>query len=88
MSLLNCPSIIDSNGVHKPVCKLVAVYLYGCYCSSLKRWHFNASVECFNEAGHILLGIWAIVVLMFCALFIPFVGAVSKRLLQVSKITL
>ena len=49
----------------------------------LQRWYFNATIECFNEAGHIVLGIWAIFVLIFCLLLVPFVGIVSKRVLKV-----
>lgn len=50
------------------------------------RWYFNATIECFNDTGHIILGLWAVLVLIFCFLLIPFVGIVSKRVLQVSKI--
>ena len=50
----------------------------------LQRWYFNATIECFNNTGHIILGLWAIMVLLICFLFVPFVGIVSKEVLQVS----
>ena len=52
----------------------------------LQRWYFNATIECFNDTGHIILGLWAIMVLIFCLLLVPFVGIVSKRVLKVSGI--
>ena len=94
MNVLNCPSVSDPNGVYKPVCHYMSLLAVAIYCSyvlvlvhySLQRWYFNATIKCFNDTGHIILGLWAILVLIFCFLLVPFVAIASKGVLQVSGI--
>ena len=91
MNVLNCPSVSDYNGVYKLVCHYISLLtLYTAVTILvrylLQRWYFNATIECFNDTGHIFLGLWAIIVLIFCFLLVPSVAIASTGVLKVSSI--
>ena len=91
MNVLNCPSVGDHNGMYKLVCHYISLLTVYTAITILvhyllQRWYFNATIECFNDTGHTILGLWAIMVLIFCLLLVPFVGIVSKGVLKVSGI--
>ena len=51
----------------------------------IQRWYVNGNVECFS-GGHIILGVLAIVVLIFCILLIPLVFVYAKGYVEVAII--
>ena len=91
MNVLNCPSVGDHNGVYcinryVIVSCIATLQLPILVHYLLQRWYFNATIECFNDTGHIILGLWAVVVLIFCFLLVPFVAIASTGVLKVSGI--